>query len=144
MRISDWSSEVCSSDLHGLRRFLRRSADRGRQEIRGLLGSCPSAVVRRFRRTARGSFAMTRAQLEDLIARANSGGYRINNLFQYQTGQWQANLRRDVGRVACFSYAKGDTPAEALAGAIRNAGIEERSEEHTSELQSLMRISYAV
>src|SRR3546814_2974914 len=121
MRISDWSSEVCSSDLHGLRRFLRRSADRGRQEIRGLLGSCPSAVVRRFRRTARGSFAMTRAQLEDLIARANSGGYRINNLFQYQTGQWQANLRRDVGRVACF-----------------------RSEEHTSELQSLMRISYAV
>src|SRR3546814_16217917 len=68
---------------------------------------------------------MTRAQLEDLIARANSGGYRINNLFQYQTGQWQANLRRDVGRVACFSYAKGDTPAEAPAGAIRNAGIEE-------------------
>src|SRR3546814_2482583 len=90
-----------------------------------LVCSCPLSGVLLFRQTARGSYAMTRAQLEDLIPRAIRGGYRINNLFQYQTGQWQANLRRDVGRVACFSYAKGDTPAEALAGAIRNAGIEE-------------------
>src|SRR3546814_13897066 len=74
---------------------------------------------------------MTRAQLEDLIARANSGGYRIHNLFQYQTGQWQAHLRRDVGRVACFSYAKGATPAAALAGAIRHGGLGE--EETTAE-----------
>src|SRR3546814_2286471 len=31
-----------------------------------------------------------------------------------------------------------------LAGLMRNASGNERSEEHTSELQSLMRISYAV
>src|SRR3546814_2180685 len=33
-------------------------------------------------------------------------------------------------------------PMQAIAAALRS--IEERSEEHTSELQSLMRISYAV
>src|SRR3546814_2614436 len=47
-----------------------------------------------------------------------------------------------------------DSPAWATAGAIRSAGASRRqcrhppagprSEEHTSELQSLMRISYAV
>src|SRR3546814_10924810 len=34
--------------------------------------------------------------------------------------------------------------AAAIGGRQRCAGVEDRSEEHTSELQSLMRISYAV
>src|SRR3546814_10595267 len=33
---------------------------------------------------------------------------------------------------------------ESIRGALNEAGMTERSEEHTSELQSLMRISYAV
>src|SRR3546814_5983459 len=37
-----------------------------------------------------------------------------------------------------------DTLAGALLAAVESASTEERSEEHTSELQSLMRISYAV
>src|SRR3546814_5439928 len=38
----------------------------------------------------------------------------------------------------------GQCVADVIAGGIIPAGMEMRSEEHTSELQSLMRISYAV
>src|SRR3546814_6612720 len=38
----------------------------------------------------------------------------------------------------------GDSATPSLAGAIILSAISLRSEEHTSELQSLMRISYAV
>src|SRR3546814_5373694 len=44
-------------------------------------------------------------------------------------------------------YVEGDTiprPRGAAGGGGSEAGTGERSEEHTSELQSLMRISYAV
>src|SRR3546814_2666832 len=41
-------------------------------------------------------------------------------------------------------YIERDGAAERSAGAQHAGYIERRSEEHTSELQSLMRISYAV
>src|SRR3546814_17801436 len=44
---------------------------------------------------------------------------------------------RRVGRPSPFSVSSAPTPAGSFAGSGR-------SEEHTSELQSLMRISYAV
>src|SRR3546814_5568596 len=45
-----------------------------------------------------------------------------------------------------LGYPGGDAPGEVLIRALRKPREqrEERSEEHTSELQSLMRISYAV
>src|SRR3546814_9718696 len=79
MRISDWSSDVCSSDL--LRQAHRRSGWR----------SCP--VPRAF------------------------------------------SVCRSVRRSRTFNFLQNFSAV--LAQAIR-------SEEHTSELQSLMRISYAV
>src|SRR3546814_10042823 len=43
------------------------------------------------------------------------------------------------------AFEAGNATATAnVVDAARNAGITRRSEEHTSELQSLMRISYAV
>src|SRR3546814_5404302 len=57
-------------------------------------------------------------------------------------------------KIRVYSWIGGDRPAdtaraakEAVARgftAVKMNGTEERSEEHTSELQSLMRISYAV
>src|SRR3546814_6291491 len=89
MRISDWSSDVCSSDL---------PRGHGAPEL-GAVGF-PEA----------GDPAVEAALLDQLV------------------GAGLALLRRCVG--ARRLVVLGDRPA--------------RSEEHTSELQSLMRISYAV
>src|SRR3546814_5868047 len=53
-----------------------------------------------------------------------------------------ASLETDLKRVV-FGQ---NTAIEVLSSAIKlsRAGLRDRSEEHTSELQSLMRISYAV
>src|SRR3546814_6385633 len=50
------------------------------------------------------------------------------------------------GRAALYSLGFGSTAASVAlcAGVSRAASLRQRSEEHTSELQSLMRISYAV
>src|SRR3546814_1465661 len=99
MRISDWSSDVCSSDLRpGHRRKTCR------------------AQVR--------SYGILLAE-----ARAQAGPASRND-----DDQRQRDLRpRPAGLVR---MAPGDHHP------VRKP--EQRSEEHTSELQSLMRISYAV
>src|SRR3546814_17530653 len=65
---------------------------------------------------------------------------RTDTLFPYTTlfrsiGQFQS---RRLARIEFQHIARG-----RIAG-IRRATVAQRSEEHTSELQSLMRISYAV
>src|SRR3546814_8053027 len=101
MRISDWSSDVCSSVLaedHG------RDGPRDREAPpRG------GALAARARRQVRG---------------AGAGRRRHADL----------QVRGPAGR----SPVRQDRHLHAEAGGRR------RSEEHTSELQSLMRISYAV
>src|SRR3546814_1372020 len=94
MRISDWSSDVCSSDLRLLRRRTDRFADGrvvGLPQISDQIGTFPRIGDARI--THRGAGNGLRRMGDEVIER-------------------------------------GATP--------------DRSEEHTSELQSLMRISYAV
>src|SRR3546814_2643667 len=98
MRMSDWSSDVCSSDLDD--RFDAAGAGRGTAELRDRGGD--RALWHRAPRTGR--------------ARQGHGIGR--------------GVRDDDERAAVL----GTEPGAAL----------DRSEEHTSELQSLMRISYAV
>src|SRR3546814_2452821 len=113
MRISDWSSDVCSSDLEarydaeGLRLALARP---GSLRIAAFGATTPLQLQAPL------AFAVDRLELE---AAPEDGGYR------YRLG-----AREDGARFAI-----------AAAGADPLAV---RSEEHTSELQSLMRISYAV
>src|SRR3546814_6922781 len=108
MRISDWSSDVCSSDLHGL--------DDGTQ---GSLGRNAGAGDTPF---------------------AIFPGY----------GEWRCRAvpgtHRAQGDTADrLSPRHRDRRTDALPrAAIRGQLCPGRSEEHTSELQSLMRISYAV
>src|SRR3546814_1233627 len=94
MRISDWSSDVCSSDL----RYAKKAPD-----VSDILPTVRSRGV-----------------LQPLIVRPNCGP----GAFEIVAGsrRWTAN-------------------GIALAEGIDHGP---RSEEHTSELQSLMRISYAV
>src|SRR3546814_6325541 len=103
MRISDWSSDVCSSDL-------RRS-----------FGHAPGMadVDSRFH--------------EPLDHRARARRTTDDHPVQLAI----ANARR-------VHMREHREPHRRHAGAVRHALIVHRSEEHTSELQSLMRISYAV
>src|SRR3546814_9304795 len=108
MRISDRSSDVCSSDLQRLGRILA-----------GLMPDAPEVL---------GLLALMEIQASRLAARVGPDGALVP-LPEQDRARWdQLLIRRGLNALA---------RAEALGGA-------ERSEEHTSELQSLMRISYAV
>src|SRR3546814_2343774 len=101
MRISDWSSDVCSSDL--------------------LLPLRADALAVGFERG--------KLVLEDHLAVVKQAS--------------------DQRRLAVIDRAAGDEAQQRLLLMLREISVdilgnEGRSEEHTSELQSLMRISYAV
>src|SRR3546814_6718439 len=105
MRISDWSSDVCSSDL-GAQLPSRYDQCRGRRK---------QSV-----RLCRTQFAADRARVECGCCRApdadrRGAERRLRQLRQRDDAQAWPDLQP-----------------------------QHRSEEHTSELQSLMRISYAV
>src|SRR3546814_1042633 len=104
MRISDWSSDVCSSDLRPDQRPRPRAwLPAGRLDRR--------AVAHRTEAASRESPRRRQA----IHARACRGDARVR-----EAGHPDLRLRQQH-------------PPDGL-----------RSEEHTSELQSLMRISYAV
>src|SRR3546814_1243474 len=116
MRISDWSSDVCSSDLEddafdahasivagGNRQRIDSRARAQRVEQGGLHGKAALAVARQ-------------------VPERNAERYRQQKEGRSKDAQLPQRLTRTV------------LTAEPIA----------RSEEHTSELQSLMRISYAV
>src|SRR3546814_7949677 len=100
MRISDWSSDVCSSDL-----------------------------------------AYNDGTNEELVGRALSGR-RDRAVLATKFG----NIRLPDGTRTV--NGRPDYVIEACEKSLKRLGVEAidlfRSEEHTSELQSLMRISYAV
>src|SRR3546814_8924459 len=104
MRISDWSSDVCSSDL--------------------------DAAASRFARTAN---RLRRAALMSLLP--------LPKLGALASGQCQLQLRQTICARVTPSWRLTNYSASQKR---RCAEYALRSEEHTSELQSLMRISYAV
>src|SRR3546814_5281404 len=96
MRISDWSSDVCSSDL-------------------GAAGEFDLALLTLFRVAAQ----------------------RIEAFPIFGSGAEHGRIRVEPTQEPGMDVRRAETPGF-------HAGIGQRSEEHTSELQSLMRISYAV
>src|SRR3546814_5357778 len=111
LRISDWSSDVCSSDLGDLRSAI---AGQEQRDLRDVLR--PAGTLQRLVDIECATDRNTDA-LRDFGADARFG----------KRGQRRADMswRQHVD-------------ANAVLGEV------DRSEEHTSELQSLMRISYAV
>src|SRR3546814_4083904 len=126
MRISDWSSDVCSSDLDG-----RSYAKRRRLDAR--LGLAMLARLDRM--------AETRAQAgEEMLAQIIAGDWPgFLSLFDAAAAAHDAERTEDQPD----RHPEGLAAALALWLAARDDRAN-RSEEHTSELQSLMRISYAV
>src|SRR3546814_9226402 len=73
-----------------------------------------------------------RVRFVTLEAYLAAGGHVLRDLFESDDGGWL----EDVALLDRLQTEKFETEVAAIAA--------ERSEEHTSELQSLMRISYAV
>src|SRR3546814_7851502 len=106
MRISDWSSDVCSSDLKTWLRVSPLATFTSCQLFRSTCAAC--------------------------LADAGSGGSSRDSVVSGVAAEACAALED-------MALEKPGTMAMTSVPSIAN-----RSEEHTSELQSLMRISYAV
>src|SRR3546814_6776758 len=145
MRISDWSSDVCSSDL-GLGGFLHLLKDEGRNLRRRIIfvaGLDPRVAVAALDDRVGDQLGVL---LGDRIveAAADQALHRENGVFGVGDG---LALRRLADQALAILRKGDDRRGRARAFDIfDNLGFSafHRSEEHTSELQSLMRISYAV
>src|SRR3546814_2159630 len=131
MRISDWSSDVCSSDLLRGRNCFHAEGAAGRK-----------GTVR----TPRLSWSGCGKPVPDdtWIARQS----KQDNL--RTAARTDAPSRADAAARRRYSRHPGRYPRHSreenslLQGCRVPLALDARSEEHTSELQSLMRISYAV
>src|SRR3546814_4490204 len=129
MRISDWSSDVCSSDL------AREVADAERpvgQDGRELQRD---ALAERQRALGADQ------QVREVVGRTiRSQGIEVVAADPAQDlGEARADLRRLASAEIEQVLEQGGDGIVLI-----EAGTSIRSEEHTSELQSLLRISYAV
>src|SRR3546814_8724882 len=137
MRISDWSSDVCSSDL-------KRRVDEG--------NIAAEQLGRVFRIRRHGGFVgIVRPQCDtSLIGEeyVELGRYRRGPLRDArQSARHRDRARRVIDApVVCVNISRRRAHAEDPAWREDRLDFEtlDRSEEHTSELQSLMRLSYAV
>src|SRR3546814_4541473 len=110
MRISDWSSDVCSSDL---------------------VASSPNSERRAAPPPA--SVGALDAELDEFL---EGGAVRVG----WKTAQGLAGGPGIIAGAVEGGFQRAVPDHQAL----RLDDVVVRSEEHTSELQSLMRISYAV
>src|SRR3546814_2579352 len=108
MRISDWSSDVCSSDLISPEDGWHIASIR------------PMAL------------SDLKPEQEEFFELA---------LETYTRSSWRTPKAKPAAK---YSLAILHNPADALPPSDKRTLQKFRSEEHTSELQSLMRISYAV
>src|SRR3546814_5031220 len=141
MRISDWGSDGCSSDLLFAVSVLRKIAEVHR-EARGDSAAAADAEAL----AAEVEAALKRHALIPDGKGGQVWAYEIDGF-----GNWifmdDANVPSLSG-LALIDVVSRDDPlfrrTADLAWSDRNPYFFKRSEEHTSELQSLMRISYAV
>src|SRR3546814_6852084 len=105
MRISDWSSDVCSSDL---------AASKQRDDLRAMVGG----------------------------TRRRTAWRRAHDLCRLHR-RLVSELQGQRARRIAFGQRRAGLPRQGRGGAGRRLD-QGRSEGPTSELQSLMRISYAV
>src|SRR3546814_7201856 len=115
MRISDWSSDVCSSDLGGAGELVDHLAF-GHGDLADLDGEAE----------------FLRHELHRHLAEADL------------SGEGMVAPVAALRRVAERQKEALVTAREVLQAQVAPGREAQRSEEHTSELQSLMRISYAV
>src|SRR3546814_8374734 len=125
MRISDWSSDVCSSDLTSPFPFAGISGG-GELVCEDQSNGCVPLDIFGPNISDEGlNFITTRSTSSEEAEMQVATGYISGNLMELPAGP--------VGFAAGFEWRD-----------VSAFFIPSRSEEHTSELQSLMRISYDV
>src|SRR3546814_8968351 len=125
MRISDWSSDVCSSDLRdGIERL--RNAKRYSGQHSTICVTLARAGYNVGTGNLRGPDPREMAKSDCVVI---WGTNAVHTQVNVMTHAIRARKERGAKIVVVDPY--------------RNATAEQRSEEQTSELQSLMRISYA-
>src|SRR3546814_6566504 len=129
MRISDWSSDVCSSDLDQVGKGRRRT-DTDEAHRSAVVEAHGHAAVE-LRLADRGNRSKKIAQLRRPVVVC------IDDVAECEHVGAAVEVGDGVVAVAARQIEIGE--AEDVF-----AGTTLRSEEHTSELQSLMRSSYAV
>src|SRR3546814_1889570 len=164
MRISDWSSDVCSSDLLEdsvavAKWLVDNAADRWGLEKIVIGGDSSGAHLA----------ALTLIEIRDAFDVRFSGAHFVYGFFDLALSPWAQQFgdarstprttdlhgfveafigpdrdRRSPDVSPFYADLAGACPALFLVGTEDALLEDSRSEEHTSELQSLMRISYAV
>src|SRR3546814_8022744 len=134
MRISDWSSDVCSSDL----KLIATAEDLEREKI-GLVSLTESIDT-----TTPGGMLTFHvfgaiAQFERALIRERTTAGLVEARRKGRKGGRPSAMRPSDVAAARAMMKEGTLP---VRDSDKSMGV--RSEEHTSELQSLMRISYAV
>src|SRR3546814_2438159 len=120
MRISDWSSDVCSSDL-----MTNTSSEQAYATVRQAI-----------------EWLSAHYQDQPSLAVAAAEVGLSESHFQRVFTDWAGISPKKFVQYLTLAHAKERLAASvSVLDAAYDAG---RSEEHTSELQSLMRISYAV
>src|SRR3546814_4955340 len=122
LRIRDWSSDVCSSDLHGTR---RGKSTLVQQQVDS--SDCHGSIHRRAGR--------------HLVEHPRC---RVHVTVLQKSEVAQGNVGLHVLGIDHQGASLGLPGGVEVAGCGEHHSQQIRSEEHTSELQSLMRISYAV
>src|SRR3546814_8324305 len=125
MRIRDWSSDVCSSDLQAIAKrqaeILRQTVEELQKNVQSLMeNGAPEAKVAKgteLTKTAFEKAISNMKELSEMVAKSNGEAFDVINRRVAESLDEIRDLTKKYKR---------------------------RSEEHTSELQSLMRISYAV
>src|SRR3546814_10219648 len=132
MRISDWSSDVCSSDLYG------EDGGGALAKFREALALQPGQP-----RAMQGLAATESAMIRSAEIAAEKGDFDGAKGWLAAAAKVRPEMSTVPDAVARIERLRG-----ARIARLRDLGVaalgQPRSEEHTSELQSLMRISNAV
>src|SRR3546814_2502204 len=131
MRISDWSSDVCSSDLSQELRTKREHTS-----LFGLVGFKRVAVNAKKRE----EYVLHIGFIHFRGCLCGGDDHHHRNASEY----WHKMISALMFGSQGVSIAPRRKPMRPPVRVVRKAIAAPRSEEHTSELQSLMRISYAV
>src|SRR3546814_5779630 len=124
MRISDWSSDVCSSDLVFVvaNRVHPNALEISRKDFEQSIEHKIDVLIPADPKLAAQAAKLGKTLAE--VAKGNRIGHALENMMQLAMGAGEESVEGNI--------------------AGRNGKSLLRSEEHTSELQSLMRNSYAV